>query len=299
MRPVAPYHEGELAVQERAGVSDMARRIARGVRAEIPPVAAGFLAEQRLVVMGWVDDGDGDGGDGRVWASPLVGEPGFIAADGAGLLGIRASLVPGDPLAGRARPPADAGLLAIDFATRRRMRINGVAIGERPGAFHVLPDQVYSNCPKYIQARELMPDAPAPAPGPATCSSSLTGAQAALIARADTFFIATCHREAGADASHRGGRPGFVQVADGGGSLSWPDYTGNAMFQTLGNIAADDRAGLLVIDFDSGSTLQLSGTARIVWQPERRVEYSIERVVEIPSALPLRWRFVAASPFNP
>ena len=296
MRPVGPYHEGELAVQERAGVSDMARRIARGVRAEIPPVAAGFLAEQRLVVMGWVNDGDGDG---RVWASPLVGEPGFIAADGAGLLGIRASLVPGDPLAGRARPPVHAGLLAIDFATRRRMRINGAAIGDRPDAFAMLPDQVYANCPKYIQARELIPGGSLPGPGPATRSSSLTGAQGALIARADTFFIASCHPQAGADASHRGGHPGFVQVAEDGRSLSWADYAGNAMFQTLGNIASDDRAGLLVIDFDSGSTLQLSGTARIVWQPERRVEFRVERVVEVPAALPLRWRFVAASPFNP
>ncbi len=172
MRPVGPYHEGELAVQERAGVSEMARRIGRIVRAEIPPVAAGFLAQQRLVVMGWVDDGDG--GDGRMWASPLTGEAGFIAPDGAGLLGIRAALAPGDPLAARARPPAEVGLLAIELATRRRMRINGVAIGERPDVFHVLPDQVYSNCPKYIQARELLPDAPAPAPGPPSRSSSLT-----------------------------------------------------------------------------------------------------------------------------
>jgi hypothetical protein len=294
MRPVGPYHEGELAVQERAGVSDMARRIGRMVRAEVPPVAADFLAQQRLIVMGWVDDGDG-----RVWASPLAGEPGFIAPDGSGLLAIGASLVPGDPLARRARPPAHVGLLAIDLATRRRMRINGAAIGERPDVFAVLPDQVYSNCPKYIQARELVPGAPSPAPGPATHGASLTGAQAALIARADTFFIATVHPQAGADASHRGGRPGFVQVADDGSSLSWPDYAGNAMFQTLGNIASDGRAGLLVIDFESGSILQLSGTAHIVWQPERRVELRIERTVEVPAGLPLRWRFVAASPFNP
>ena len=295
MRPVGPYHDGELAVQERAGVSEMARRIGRSIRAEIPPVAAAFLAEQRLAVMGWVED---DGQErGRVWASALFGEPGFISADGSDRVGIRAALAPGDPLAERARPPADVGLLAIDFATRRRLRINGVASGERPEAFDVRPDQVYSNCPKYIQARELRRGAAAA--GPAARSSSLTSAQAALLARTDTFFIATHHPECGADASHRGGSPGFVRVADDGGSLSWFDYPGNAMFQTLGNIAGDDRAGLLVIDFDSGSTLQLSGSARIVWQPERRVAFRVDRAIEIPAALPLRWRFVAASPFNP
>lgn len=297
MAPGGPYHEGELAVQERAGVADMARRIGRGIRAEIPPAAAAFLSEQRFAVLGWRE---GDGDDDRVWASPLLGEPGFLTAGSPHAIAVRAALVPGDPLAARARVPAEAGLIAIDFASRRRMRLNGAAAGDRPGWFEIRARQVYANCPKYIQARELLPpDGDATRPGAPALSSSLTPAQAALVARADTFFIASQHSEGGADASHRGGAPGFVRVADGGRALSWPDYPGNAMFQTLGNIAVDGRAGLLFIDFDSGSTLQLSGTARIAWLAERRVELRIERAIEIPAALPLRWRFRDASPFNP
>jgi predicted pyridoxine 5'-phosphate oxidase superfamily flavin-nucleotide-binding protein len=288
-----PYHEGERAVQERAEVGEMARRIGRGIRDEIPAAAAAFLAEQRFAVLGWRDDGDPRGG---VWASPMSGEPGFMAASSPNTVAVRATLAAGDPLAARARPPSQVGLIAIDFATRRRMRVNGEASGELD-RFELRTRQVYSNCPKYIQARELR-RGPAGGGQPLE-SSSLSAAQAALVTGADTFFIATHHESGGADASHRGGRPGFVHVSAGRDALSWPDYPGNNMFQTLGNLVADGRAGLLFIDFDTGSTLQLSGSARTIWEPERVVDFHIDRVVELPSALPLRWRFLDASPFNP
>src|SRR4030095_12436506 len=107
--------------------------------------------------------------------------------------------------------------------------------------------------------------------------------------RADTLFIASVHADAGADASHRGGQPGFVRVLDER-RLLIPDYAGNTMFQTLGNIAADPRVGLLFVDFDTGATLQLTGRARILWEPEalaplrgadRALEGEIDEIVEI------------------
>ena len=78
----------------------------------------------------------------------------------------------------------------------------------------------------------------------AECSGtgSLGQEQAALIQRADTFFIATHHEaeadnpvsiRSGNDISHRGGAPGFVQL-DAPDTLRWADYTGNNFFQTLG-----------------------------------------------------------------
>ena len=66
-----------------------------------------------------------------------------------------------------------------------------------------------------------------------------------------------------------------------------PDYPGNMMFNTLGNLAADPRAGLLLVDVEHGGTLQLSGRARIEWDPaardgmpgaERVVEFEIDQV---------------------
>jgi predicted pyridoxine 5'-phosphate oxidase superfamily flavin-nucleotide-binding protein len=97
-----------------------------------------------------------------------------------------------------------------------------------------------------------MPQAcPSPRLYPATRTES-NGKQQRLIREADTFFIASSHRDGGADASHRGGNPGFVHVLNET-KLIWPDYSGNGMFQTLGNLAIDPRAGLLFMDFESGA----------------------------------------------
>jgi hypothetical protein len=106
-----------------------------------------------------------------------------------------------------------------------------------------------------------------------------------LIARADTFFLGTTHPERGTDASHRGGPPGFVRVERS--SLWWPDYAGNNMFNSLGNLATDPTAALLFLDFSTGATLHLSGTARLEWTtPEedgddagtgRRVRFTLEQ----------------------
>ena len=71
--------------------------------------------------------------------------------------------------------------------------------------------------------------------------SSFRQSQRAWVAAADTFFIASAAPGGGADASHRGGNPGFVRVRDAA-TLEWPDYSGNTMFNTLGNITADTPA---------------------------------------------------------
>jgi uncharacterized protein len=77
----------------------------------------------------------------------------------------------------------------------------------------------------------------------------------------DTFFVASANPQANLDASHRGGNPSFVKVD--GDALRIPDYPGNSMFNTLRNLAVHPRAGLLFVDFTSGDTLQLTGTAKI------------------------------------
>ncbi len=90
--------------------------------------------------------------------------------------------------------------------------------------------------------------------------------------------------------------------------LIWPDYVGNMMFNTLGNIAANPQVGLLFLDFDTGSTLQLTGEANIIWDAakiakyrgaERLLSFRIDQVLEIDDQLPLRWEFESYSPFNP
>lgn len=272
------YHAGELAVQRRVGKQDLAARLMRGIGDEIPDAAREFLSEQRMLVVA----------SGDAWASLLHGPPGFITAPDD-----RTVLVAAKPADVAAGP---VGLLAIEPATRRRMRVNGTAklTGSGPSTacrasltaphgLRVRTEQVYSNCPKYIVPRRLVAvdDAPAGAP----IEGALTDADRALIATVDTFFVATA-ADGGADASHRGGEPGFVTVD--GDRLSWPDYVGNSMFMTLGNLLVNPRIGLLFIDFESGDTLQLAGTAELAFEP-RGVQVIVERAVRTPRALPLRF----------
>ncbi len=292
-----PYHAGELRVQALAGVQSMAARVGGGIRPAIPPAAQAFLRERRMVAVAAVDAA------GRPWASLLAGEPGFVEALDEHTVRIRAHPAPGDPAGETLHPGALVGMIALDAETRRRARINGRVERMEDGAFLIRTHQVYSNCPKYIQRRA--PDAADEprTPGPAARTPGLSEAQRDWIRRADTFFVATANPGEGADASHRGGLPGFVQVR--GDRLVWPDYAGNTMFNTLGNIAAHPWAGLVFPDYETGATLQVTGRAEIDWDPagvpgaERRVGMEVEDVVEIRDALPQRLRLVEYSPFNP
>jgi len=298
------YHAGERAVQARAGETAMADRVARGIGDAVPAVAAAFLQAQPFVVVAATAP------DGHVWASLLAGPAGFASVPDERTVVLDALPRPGDPLAPAlaAGAPAAVGLLAIEPASRRRMRVNGTA-RVRDGRLVVETDEVFANCPKYIQRRVPLDDGGAPPVGAGAPREGdhLDAAQRAEVAAADTFFVATAV-PGRADASHRGGSPGFVRVAGDGRSLSWPDYTGNGMFMTLGNLAVAPAAGLLFADFETGDVLQVSGTAAVDWSPERAaafpgahrvIDLAVERVVARPGASPVRLAFVEPSRFNP
>ncbi|SDK86397.1 hypothetical protein SAMN05216298_1719 [Glycomyces sambucus] len=293
-------HAGELAVQRRTGL-DAEGWGSAGAKAAIPAVAADFLARQRMVVIGAADD------DGAVWAGALAGPEGFVRAEGDREVRIDAVPETG-PLAGlfEGGGGRDLGMLAIEPATRRRMRVNGTA--RRTGSgLAVRTEQVYANCPKYIQTRTVDAGEAPGGPVSSRASDRLSAEQVAWVAAADTFFVATRADGLGADASHRGGNPGFIAVADDR-TLVWPDYAGNSMYMTLGNLELDPHCGLLFLDWERGRALHLTGTARTDWDPgraaavpgaQRLVAFALERAVEVDGALPLRWTFERYSKFNP
>jgi predicted pyridoxine 5'-phosphate oxidase superfamily flavin-nucleotide-binding protein len=310
---VATYHSGEIAVQERAGLATQAGFSLGGIGESVPPVAAEFLAEQPMIVVGGTDGG------GRIWATQLTGAPGFLRVPDPRTLVVDALPLPQDPLADvltaatpagepGAGQPVRIGMIAIEPATRRRMRING-RVHRHGDSLHVALDQVIANCPKYLQKRDhrTVAAGEAAATRAVTGGTALTAAQQRAVSAADTFFIATASGQGDADASHRGGNPGFVTVLSPT-LLRWPDYTGNAMFLTLGNLMLNPAAGILVPDWGTGSLLHLSGTARTVWDADeiarvpgaqRLVEFSVEAVREISAASPLRWTEPGYSRFNP
>jgi uncharacterized protein len=296
----ATYHAGERAVQERVGVRGMAERVGRSIGSEILPAAANFLALQPFLVLANHDEA------GNVWASPLVGTPGFAKAVNPTTVVLSVSPHTSDTLK-KLWPEAQIGLLALEPVTRRRIRINGVVRKQNTQEVVVQVEQSYNNCPKYIQARTLK-TLSTPLQSPSVMqSTALQPQQITWLRNADTFFIASSHPEGGADASHRGGRPGFIKVMENG-NLEWPEYSGNMMYNTLGNIESTGRAGLLVVNFETGDFLQLTGSARVVWDKQRvaahpgaelLVEYQPTHVLESRAALPLRSQFESYSPYNP
>lgn len=291
------YHPGELAVQHRMGQSDNAIRVGQIISADIPEVAAAFLAAQPLVFISARDD------DGRMWASQIVGPPGFAHAADVRTIVIDATPDYGDPLAGVLQSERKIGMLALQPQRRRRMRVNGTSVPSGDGLI-VTTDQVYSNCPKYIARRDISEIGPS-LPGETRRGSALDDAQQQAVSVTDTFIIGTADGDGNADASHRGGNPGFLRLLSPK-LLRWPDYLGNSMFMTLGNLHVDPRCGLLIPDWRTGSTLQLTGTARLNWDESTfapgaqcSVDFTIDEVVETVNGSPLRWGHAEPSPANP
>jgi predicted pyridoxine 5'-phosphate oxidase superfamily flavin-nucleotide-binding protein len=237
------------------------------VQDELPYAGREFLADQPMLIVASTDGDD-------VRADILHGPPGFVSTPDEHTVHVA-----GRQFAG------PVGLLALEPATRRRMRVNGEATPTATG-FSVSTDEVYSNCPKYIQRREIA--------GLAT-AACMRVSDRELIASADTFFVATAACGS-ADASHRGGSPGFVKTD--GEHLTFPDYPGNNMYGTLGNLLANPRIGLLFLDWETGDTLQLTGAAEVDAE-SRAVHVTIERAIRTPHAVPLRWVLLERSRFNP
>jgi predicted pyridoxine 5'-phosphate oxidase superfamily flavin-nucleotide-binding protein len=265
------FHPGERAVQERAGVSEAAAQLRGMVRPRLSPPLRKALTGLRMAVAASVDDRD------RIWASLLTGRAGFLSSVDDELLLLKPVHAPRDPILANLAARAELGLLGIDLATRLRVRVNGRAMLDPEGRIFLSVREGYANCPQYIQPREVHLDPSRLTE--ATAAKSISPAHRWLIEAADTFFIASAHPVAGADASHRGGPAGFVHVLDER-TLSFPDYPGNNMFNTLGNLTASPRAGLLFVDFAGQGLLQLTGRADVSWSGRQAsVTFTIDELV--------------------
>lgn len=306
-RTTSPFHAGEQAVQRLAGVRDRIELRGRAViRDYMPEQHRSFFAALPFLVVGLADQ------NGHPWATTLSGPPGFMNSAEENLLAIKAWLDPGDLLHSCIRDGAPVGGPGIELSTRRRNRVNGrienCIFGE---GFSIRVQQSFGNCPKYIQARSERPRLHSRLAPESRMAPYLGDNEVGFIAEADTFFIASrsAHLDEeesshGLDVSHRGGLPGFVRVVSRN-ELCFPDLSGNLLFNTLGNLEADARAGLLFIDFRSGGMLQIIGRTRIRWDvpetmrsagTERLIFLDIQCVVNRDHAFPHLFDFVSYSP---
>ena len=300
----SPFHAGEQQVQERRGVRDEMETFARRVvRDYMPDQHREFYGQLPYLLIGAVDD------RGRPWASFVTGQPGFITSPDARRLDVAARPLSGDPLHAALKAGADIGILGIELGARRRNRLSGRIETVRPGGFDVAIVQAFGNCPQYIQTRavEVPPESREPS---VSRSERFDDNVRALIERSDTLFVATAYSEnqdaasQGADVSHRGGKPGFVRVEDDR-SFTFPDFSGNNHFNTVGNILLNPKAGFLFVDFETGDLVTMTGAAEIVWDgaevrafagAERLIRFRAEEVVRIERGVALRFEFGEYSP---
>jgi len=304
------FHADEIAAQRRVGMDQRMDIVGRtSVRDYMPDQHREFFAQLPFLFVAALD------GEGQPWATLMTGEPGFLSTPDERTLRVAAQLLPGDPLAGQMHAGDYIGALGLSPATRRRNRANGVIEAVGDGDLRIAVQQSFGNCPKYIQARghqaRQAPGNEADAGPRVLRSAALSDADKALIAQADTFFIASANvgpsagLGRGVDMSHRGGRPGFIRIGEDG-VLTAPDFMGNFFFNTIGNLVGHPRAGLLFIDFASGDMLHLAVEAEVVWDgpevqaiagAERLLRFRVREVVRNVAALPFRWSEPEPSPY--
>ncbi|CAB9504829.1 pyridoxamine 5'-phosphate oxidase-related, FMN-binding [Seminavis robusta] len=316
--PAIPFHKGEVAVQKKVGTHDFVMSYApRMIRPYMPDQHRQFFQAQPFLVIAARDD------QGRMW-STLLSPSQTTSPDPKNLVLHNAQPVAGDALEGMLQPGTDIGMIGIEFATKRRNRVNGRLVATRDGNNNKLVfqvDQSFGNCPQYIKPRQWWIAANDTNTNTNTNNQNATTTthrsdrlskdQVAKIKAAETIFVASGYRDYanggddpryGNDASHRGGPEGFVNVRDDK-TLILPDYAGNQHFNTIGNLVMDPRIGITFPEYETGAMLQVTGRARVVEftrnnsllaalypGAERLIEIRIDQVVDVPpGSIPIRW----------
>jgi hypothetical protein len=297
-QPPSPFHEGEVALQKTVGVAERMEAFGRRViRDHMPDQHRDFYRQLPFIVLGAVDAA------GAAWVTLLSGRPGFMTSPDPKRLAFAVHRDPQDPATAALADGAAVGLLGIELHTRRRNRMNGIVRGLSGEGFAVAVEHAFGNCPQYIQLRDVsFVREPEDFAGgaPAQTLDMDDPRVRGMISAADTFFVSSYADDAAGrhvDASHRGGKPGFVRI-NADGSLTIPDFAGNLHFNTFGNFLLNPKAGLVFPDFATGDMLHLTGEAEVVLESEeiaafqgaeRLWVFRPRKVVLRPAALPLRF----------
>ncbi|OQP47490.1 hypothetical protein A4H97_08345 [Niastella yeongjuensis] len=301
------FHSGERDIQNRVGEAEMAAHNKMMIAPSIPRGAINFVEKQPMAIVGSRNAAH------ELWASILIGNFGFVKVpDPATIIFDTQQLVsnPADIFFSNIAHDNQIGSLFIELATRKRLRVNGsVGIENSKIEFHV--EQAYPNCPKYIQRRVIsMPEYFEQTHSKSREGIELNEEIINWIKSADTFFVASAGLDGRLDASHRGGNPGFIEILENG-MIKIPDYPGNSLFSTFGNMLQNPKAGLLFIDFEKRQTLQLTGTTNLLFDQTSEIDlartrgtgrfwlFQHARWIITQEHHRVDWNFLEYSPFNP
>ncbi|KAJ3716330.1 hypothetical protein DFJ43DRAFT_1043349 [Lentinula guzmanii] len=289
------WHTGERSIRQKMKFSEdpSLDGMYTWISEELDPGHAQFHSECHFLAVTTLDS------DGRPWSSILTskgGRPGssFIRYIGGSRLRVTAQVWDGEPILRTGKDNMLIAGIGIHFPTRRRNKIAGfVSRYERAGddgrvvTFDMTVNETIGNCPKYINLRHLSPQ---PQTHPKIASENLhlkneerlPDELINFVFASDTVFLGTTYvapdKEAASFPSHlgmnqRGGRKGFIRVSrKDGRTLVLPDFSGNRILTSLGNIEASSLASLTFVDFESGAILYLTGEAKnLVGEDAKRI----------------------------
>lgn len=235
------YHEGQRAIQREANSVACADKLSTWVG----PVAD-FARLADLVVLTRVKDGAQRVG-ALSGSAPLVGARGDGPEIELAFPSTITALFPaGERLSG----------IVINPALARRSRFGGV-LREEDGAPHLDCGIAFTNCRKYMTPTSSVPAAPHFGPTAEEPLPPDAPWVVRMIEQGETAFLLSASPEGLADASHRGGPPGFLHYDPATATLGWTEYLGDGMFVSAGHIRATGRFSLVVLDFATGDALRL------------------------------------------
>ncbi|KAE8854967.1 hypothetical protein PTNB29_09218 [Pyrenophora teres f. teres] len=290
----------------------------------LTPQASNMFQRAPILAFGTLDAQD------RPWTTLWGGEPGFSEPLGGGFVGTRTLVdskndpvvqaLIGDAKDGQTSNPPDGGKLvaglSIDLMTRKRVKTAGrmIAGALRDTDAITSPaqqlqlvtkiEQSLGNCPKHLNQYEIRP-----APISSTlqsCGPALTPQATSLLSKADMFFLCTSTAD-DMDVNHRGGAPGFIRLISAT-EIIYPEYSGNRLYQSLGNMQLRPQIGLTVPDYETGDVLYmtgvgeiLSGSAAATLLPGSNlaVKITVSEARFVKSGLPFRGMRKTPSPYNP
>lgn len=321
-----PWHEGEERIHHLLHVPHADNPTVP----YLSPGAGFFLQNAPLLALGTLDQ------QGRPWSTLWGGTAGFAEPIAESLIGLRAQVDRQyDPVArslllhnhtdnqASGHTPNTTGKmvsgLAIDLENRRRVKLFGRMVagyvsdetaGPDSSAHLVIKiEESLGNCPKYLNKKHIV--AARPEPRLISDSPQLPPAAVELLSRADTIFVSSSQGTANMDTNIRGGPPGFVRLASNDASgtvILYPEYSGNRLYQTLGNLQTTPWAGYVVPDFETGNVLYATGRTEVLVGKEASsilprsnvvVRVTLAAAVFVTNGLAFRGQPGDPSPYNP
>lgn len=249
------FHEGEYHIQEKMSVAKNADTLSSMIKDTIPSIASVFLEKLRFCVITFSTQED------NIFTSSLYSDRIFIKIIDKNSISINIKNRTYIPNIFFKEELVNIGMIGLDFASAKRIRINGKAKIFNDELIITI-NEIYSNCPKYIKRRFLQEKLKVLDKTSISTSIELNENFTHIISSADTFFLSSGHKNKGLDVSYKGGEKGFVKVVSSK-KLQFDDLPGNNLFNTLGNIHTNPYINMFFIDFKNYHTYNIIGKAII------------------------------------